>query len=189
VKCPWSQNHPLLEAYHDREWGTPVHDDRKHFEFFVMDLFQAGLSWLTILKKRDGFREAFDHFDFRRIARYGEEEVKELLANDKIIRNRLKINATIHNARKFLEVIGEYGSFDRYIWQFTDGETIHNAFTDQRDLPPSTGLSDQVSTDLKKRGFKFVGTTIVYAYMQAAGMVNDHVTGCFRYRELAGTDQ
>lgn len=149
-----------------------------------MDLFQAGLSWLTILKKRDGFREAFDNFDFRRIANYGDKKVGELLANEGIIRNRLKINATIHNARKFLYVIEEHGSFDAYIWQFTDGRTIHNTYTDQNDLPPSTGLSDRVSADLKKRGFKFVGTTIIYAYMQAAGMVNDHVTDCYRYAEL-----
>lgn len=149
-----------------------------------MDLFQAGLSWLTILKKRNGFREAFDGFDFRKIARYDEEKIRALLGNENIIRNQLKIRATVHNAGKFLEVIDEFGSFDNYIWQFAGGITIHNAFTDQDDLPASTGLSDQMSKDLKKRGFKFVGTTIIYAYMQAAGMVNDHLTCCFRYAEL-----
>ena len=186
MKCPWSQNHPLLERYHDLEWGTPVHDDRKHFEFFVMDLFQAGLSWLTILKKREGFCEAFESYDIQRIARFDEENVSRLLANERIIRNRLKINATIHNAGKFLEVINEYGSFDNYIWQFTGSKILHNAYTDQNDLPPRTELSDRISTDLKKRGFKFVGSTIIYAYMQAAGLVNDHVVSCFRYKELTG---
>lgn len=186
MKCPWSHNHPLLEAYHDHEWGNPIHDDARHFEFFTMDLFQAGLSWLTILKKRDGFRDAFDGFDFRIIAGYGEEKVQELLGNEKIIRNQLKIRATIHNAHCFLDVIREFGSFDRYIWRFTEGKTVHNAYTDQADLPASTELSDRISADLKKRGFKFVGSTIIYAYMQAAGMVNDHITTCYRYRELKG---
>jgi DNA-3-methyladenine glycosylase I len=186
-KCPWSQNHALLEEYHDREWGTPIHEDQKHFEFFVMDLFQAGLSWLTILKKREGFRDAFDGFDFRKIALYDEEKISELLLDEKIIRNKLKIRAAVHNAQKFMEVIDEFGSFDAYIWRFTDGRTIHNSYSDQNDLPASTELSDRVSKDLKERGFKFVGTTIIYAYMQAAGMVNDHIISCFRYRELAGT--
>lgn len=186
-KCPWSQNHPLLEEYHDREWGTPIHDDRKHFEFFVMDLFQAGLSWLTILKKREGFRNAFDGFDFRKIALYDEEKIRELLTDEKIIRNKLKIRATIYNAQKFLEVIEEYGSFDAYIWKFTGGVTIHNSWTDEKELPASTELSDLLSRDLKERGFKFVGSTIIYAYMQAAGMVNDHITSCFRYTELTGS--
>ena len=185
-KCPWSQNHPLLEEYHDREWGTPIHDDQRHFEFFVMDLFQAGLSWLTILKKREGFREAFDNFNFRKIAAYDENKIRELLSDEKIIRNRLKVRATVHNAQKFLEVIEEFGSFDAYIWKFSGEKTIHNVFTDQNDLPASTELSDRMSADLKLRGFKFVGTTIIYAYMQAAGIVNDHVTSCFRYKDLAG---
>jgi DNA-3-methyladenine glycosylase I len=184
MKCPWSQTHPLLEEYHDAEWGTPIHDDVRHFEFFVMDLFQAGLSWLTILKKREGFREAFDDFDFYQVARYGEEHVRRLLANENIIRNRLKINATIHNAGRFLEVIDEFGSFDDYIWKFTAWKTIHNRFTEQGHLPASTALSDQISKDLKQRGFKFVGSTITYAYLQAAGMVNDHITSCYRYTEL-----
>ena len=184
MKCPWSQTHPLLEEYHDKEWGVPIHDDLKHFEFFVMDLFQAGLSWLTILKKRKGFREAFDNFDFRKIAGYDEKRILELLTNEKIIRNQLKVRATVNNAQKILEVIEEFGSFDKYIWQFTDGRIIQNLRTDQSDLPASTGISDRMSKDLKKRGFKFVGSTICYAYMQAAGMVNDHLTSCYRHPEL-----
>ncbi|MFC2098199.1 DNA-3-methyladenine glycosylase I [Bacteroidota bacterium] len=184
MKCPWATSHPLLEEYHDNEWGTPIHDDILHFEFFTMDLFQAGLSWLTILKKREGFREAFEGFDFRKIAKYDENRIQELLGNEKIIRNQLKIRATIHNARKFLEVIEEYGTFDKYIWQFTGDRTIHNNYTDEANLPASTELSDTVSKDLKTRGFKFVGTTIIYAYMQAAGMINDHITSCFRYQHL-----
>ena len=184
MKCPWSKTHPLLEEYHDNEWGEPIHDDVRHFEFFTMDLFQAGLSWLTILKKRDGFHDAFDNFDFRKIAGYDEKKIQELLSNEKIIRNQMKIRATVHNAQKFLEIIDEFGSFDKYIWQFTGGKTIHNTYKDQNDLPASTELSDRMSKDLKKRGFKFVGTTIIYAYMQAAGMVNDHVTSCYRYAEI-----
>lgn len=185
MKCSWSQTHPLLEEYHDKEWGVPIHDDLKHFEFFVMDLFQAGLSWLTILKKREGFREAFDNFDFRKIAGYDEKRILELLTNEKIIRNQLKVRATVNNAQKILEVIEEFGSFDKYIWQFTDGRIIQNSWTHQSDLPASTGISDIMSKDLKKRGFKFVGSTICYAYMQAAGMVNDHLTSCYRHPELS----
>lgn len=184
MKCPWALDHPLLEDYHDNEWGTPIHDDVKHFEFFVMDLFQAGLSWLTILKKREGFRDAFDGFEFDKIARYDEKKIQALLGDGNIIRNQLKIRATVHNAQKFLEIVDEFGSFDNYIWQFTGGKTIHNSYTNQNDLPASTALSDQMSSGLKKRGFKFAGTTIIYAYMQAAGMVNDHITSCRRYAEL-----
>ncbi len=184
MKCSWSLTHPLLEEYHDTEWGNPVHDDRKHFEFFVMDLFQAGLSWLTILKKREGFRNALDNFDFHKIAKYEETKIQELLKDEKIIRNQLKIRATVKNAQKFLEVIEEFGSFDKYIWQFTGGKTIQNSFADQNDLPASTELSDKMSKDLKNREFKFVGSTILYAYMQAAGMVNDHITSCPRYTDL-----
>ena len=182
--CSWPSNDPLMMAYHDNEWGTPVHDDRKHFEFFVLDLFQAGLSWSIILKKREGFREALDNFEFEKIAAYDERKVQALLANEKIIRNRLKIRATIHNAARFLEVRKEFGSFDAYIWQFVNNRTIQNRYTELSQLPASTRESDAMSKDLKKRGFKFVGTTICYAYMQAAGMVNDHMTYCFRYSEL-----
>jgi len=184
-RCPWSENHPLLQGYHDKEWGGPVHEDRKHFEFIVMDLFQAGLSWLTILKKREGFREAFDNFDFLKIALYSEEKIQDLLTNDRIIRNQLKIRATVHNAQKFIEVIEEFDSFDTYIWQFTNQKTILNSWSHQSDIPASDEVSDQMSRDLKQRGFKFVGSTICYAYMQAAGMVNDHLTSCFRYTEAA----
>ena len=170
--------------YHDKEWGVPVHDDRKHFEFFVLDLFQAGLSWSIVLKKREGFREAMDNFEFAVIATYEEQKIQELLSNEKIIRNQLKIRATVSNAQKFLEIREEFGSFDKYIWQFTDNQTLHNRFTELGQLPASTSQSDAMSKDLKKRGFKFVGTTICYAYMQAAGMINDHMTYCFRYQEL-----
>lgn len=182
--CNWPGNDPLMVAYHDHEWGTPVHDDHVHFEFFVLDLFQAGLSWSIVLKKREGFRQAFDQFDFEKIASYDERKIRELLRNEKIIRNQLKIRATITNAQKFLEVREEFGSFNQYIWQFTGHQTIHHRFTEISQLPASTPESDAMSRDLKKRGFKFVGTTICYAYMQAAGMVNDHLTHCFRYRKL-----
>ncbi len=182
--CAWPGSDPLMIAYHDREWGVPVHDDHKHFEFFVLDLFQAGLSWSIVLKKREGFREAFDDFDFEKIASYNEPKIQELLTNEKIIRNQLKIRATINNAQKFLEVREEFGSFDNYIWQFVDHKTIQNRFTELSQIPASTSDSDAMSKDLKKRGFKFVGSTICYAYMQAAGMVNDHMTYCFRYKEL-----
>lgn len=184
MKCPWSLTHPLLEEYHDTEWGTPVHEDIKHFEFFVLDLFQAGLSWLTILKRREGFRIAFDGFDFRKIALYEEKKIQSLLRDEKIIRNQLKIRATVNNAKRFLEIIEEYGSFDKYVWQFTSGKTIQNNFTNQDEFPASTDISDQMSKELKSRGFKFVGSTIIYAYMQAAGLVNDHITSCPRHAYL-----
>jgi len=182
--CPWPGNDPLMNQYHDREWGNPVHDDRKHFEFFVLDLFQAGLSWSIVLKKREGFREALDNFEFEKIASYDEQKIQELLSNEKIIRNQLKIRATINNAQKFLEIREEFGSFDSYIWKFVDHQTIQNRNTELSQLPASTSESDAMSKDLKGRGFKFVGTTICYAYMQAAGMVNDHMLYCFRYHEL-----
>jgi DNA-3-methyladenine glycosylase I len=182
--CSWPSNDPLMIAYHDQEWGTPVHDDRKHFEFFVLDLFQAGLSWSIVLKKREGFREAFDNFEFEKIAAYGESKIQALLSNEKIIRNQLKIRATINNARRFLEVREEFGTFDSFIWQFVGNKTIQNRYTELGQLPASTPESDAMSKELKRRGFKFVGSTICYAYMQAAGMVNDHMTYCFRYREL-----
>ena len=182
--CSWPSNDPLMIAYHDQEWGMPVHDDRKHFEFLVLDLFQAGLSWSIVLKKREGFREAFDNFEFEKIASYDEQKIQVLLSNEKIIRNQLKIRATITNAQKFMEIREEFGSFDRYIWQFVDHQTIHNQRTELTQLPASTRESDAMSKDLKKRGLKFVGTTICYAYMQAAGMVNDHMTYCFRYKQL-----
>ena len=183
-RCEWAGDDPLMQTYHDEEWGVPKHDDRRLFEDLVLDGAQAGLSWMTILRKRENYREAFDHFEYEKIARYDEQKIQELLSNEKIIRNQLKIRATIANAQKFLEVRKEFGSFDSYIWQFVGHRTIHNRFTEVSQLPASTKISDAMSRDLKKKGFKFVGTTICYAYMQAAGLVNDHMTYCFRYREL-----
>ena len=172
--------------YHDEEWGVPVHDDMKLFEFLVLDAFQAGLSWRTVLNKRENFRKAFDEYDVNKIASYGEQEIQRLLSDADIIRNKAKVNATIENAKRFLEVQKEFGSFDTYIWQFTNGKTVYNRHKSLKELPASTSLSDAMSTDLRKRGFKFVGTTICYAFMQAAGMVNDHLVHCFRYSELKG---
>jgi DNA-3-methyladenine glycosylase I len=185
-RCNWPGNDPLMIAYHDSEWGVPVHDDRKHFEFLVLDAFQAGLSWAIIMKKREGFRSAFDGFDYRRISLYDEAKINSLLNDSSIIRNQLKIKATVNNARQFLEIQKEYGMFDKYIWQFTEHKTLMNRYTSLDQLPPTSPESDLLSRDLKKRGFKFVGSTICYAYMQAAGMVNDHLVSCFRYKELAG---
>jgi DNA-3-methyladenine glycosylase I len=171
-------------TYHDTEWGVPVHDDRKHFEFLVLDGFQAGLSWAIVLKKRDGFRKAFRDFDPARVARFTARDVKRLLADAGIVRNRLKIEATITNAHRFLEVQREFGSFDRYIWQFVGGKPLRNKHRTMGQIPAQTKESDVMSKDLQRRGFRFVGSTICYAYMQAAGMVNDHTTDCFRYREV-----
>jgi DNA-3-methyladenine glycosylase I len=175
-----------MVAYHDEEWGVPVHDDRKLFEFFVLDAFQAGLSWKTILHKRENFRAAFDGFDAERIARYGDQERERLLADAGIVRNRMKIDATIGNAREFLRLQEEYGSFDSWIWQFTDGQTVSNSWDSLEEIPALTDASDAMSKALKAEGFKFVGSTICYAFMQAAGMVNDHETDCFRYSEVGG---
>jgi len=183
-RCPWPTNIPIMVDYHDNEWGVPVHDDRKHFEFMVLDLFQAGLSWLTVLKKRENFRNAFDNFDVQKIIRYDDKKINDLLQDQGIIRNRLKINAVITNAREFIKIQDEFGSFDQYIWQFTDGKPLVNKWEQLSDLPVSTKESDDMSKELKKRGFKFVGTTICYAYMQAAGLVNDHLTYCYRYQQL-----
>jgi len=183
-RCSWCGDDKVYTEYHDREWGVPVHDDRTHFEFLILDGAQAGLSWITILKRRDNYREAFDNFDPNKVARYDEEKVKELLANKGIIRNRKKIEAAISNAKAFLKVQKEFGSFDKYIWQFVGGKPIINCWKEIKDVPAQTKESQAMSKDLKKRGFKFVGPTICYAYMQAAGMVNDHVIDCFRYKEL-----
>jgi DNA-3-methyladenine glycosylase I len=181
----WGEVDDLLAAYHDREWGVPLHDDRKLFEFLVLEGFQAGLSWNTILRKRENFRKAFHGFDVKKVARYGEKDIARLLADAGIIRNRLKVRAAVANARRFLEVQKEFGSFDRYIWGFVNGKPIRNRFRELARLPARTPLSDRISADLKARGFRFVGSTIVYAHMQAAGMVNDHLTSCFRYKEIA----
>ena len=183
-RCGWSISDPLMIDYHDKEWGVPVHDDRKHFEMIVLDGAQAGLSWQTVLRKRESYREAFDNFDPKKVARYNEKKIRELLNNPGIIRNRLKVNSAVVNAKAFLEVTDEFGSFDKYIWQFVGHRTIHNEWKSLKELPAKTSVSDAMSKDLKKRGFNFVGSTICYAYMQAAGMVNDHTTECFRYKEL-----
>ncbi len=180
VRCPWAGETKIYQDYHDKEWGVPVHDDRVLFEMINLEGAQAGLSWLTVLKKRETYREAFDNFDAKKIARYGDRKVAELLANPGIIRNRLKVAATIGNAKAFLEVQKEFGTFDRYIWQFVGGKTIRHKRHSMADAIDRTAESDAMSKDLKKRGFKFVGTTICYAFMQAVGMVDDHLDICFR---------
>lgn len=179
-RCSWS-NTEIYHDYHDNEWGRPVHDDRKLFEMLILEGMQAGLSWITILNKREAFRQAFDQFDPVKVAAYDEAKIEELMQNEKIIRNRLKIKSAVTNARLFLEVQQEYGSFDTYIWSYVDHTPIINHFHDMSDIPASTPLSDRISKDLKKMGFKFVGSTIMYAFMQAIGIVNDHVKGCFLY--------
>ena len=183
-RCAWGSSNPLMIEYHDTEWGVPLHDEQKLFEFLVLEGMQAGLSWNTILNKRQNFRAAFHDFDPQRVARYTARDVKRLLNNPGIIRNRLKIEAAITNARQFLEVQNEFGSFDAYIWRFVEGRPIKNVFKSLKEIPAKTPLSDAVSKDLKQRGFKFVGSTIVYAHMQATGMVNDHTIDCFRYNEV-----
>jgi DNA-3-methyladenine glycosylase I len=181
VRCPWPSNDPLMIAYHDDEWGVPLHDDQKLFEFMVLDCFQAGLSWRTVLHKRENFRVAFDNFDYRKIASYDQEKIDSLLQDSGIIRNKAKINGTIQNAKAFLLVQEEFGSFDQYIWKFTNGKTIYNKLQSLDENPTRSELSDRLSADLVKRGFKFVGSTICYAFIQAIGMVNDHLVTCFRY--------
>lgn len=186
-RCSWPGDIPIYVDYHDTEWGRPTHDDTELFEFLVLEGAQAGLSWITILKKREAYREAFDGFDPAKVALYGPEKVEELMANEGIVRNRLKINAAITNAKLFLEVVEEFGSFDAFMWGYVDGAPIVNRWESEDEIPASTPLSDRISKDLKKRGFKFVGSTIMYAYMQSIGMVNDHVAGCFVYRELVSS--
>lgn len=181
-RCAWPQGDPQMLRYHDKEWGVPVHDDRKHFEFLILEGAQAGLSWRTVLHKRAAYRKAFANFDPRRVARFDARKVKTLLKNAGIIRNRLKIEAAISNARAFLTVQKEFGSFDKYVWRFVGDRPIVNRWTALKQLPARTKESDKLSADLKKRGFRFVGSTIVYAHMQAAGMVNDHLMTCFRHR-------
>lgn len=183
-RCDWAGSDPLMIEYHDHEWGVPVHDDRKHFEFLVLDGAQAGLSWSTVLKKRARYREVFDGFRPEIVATYGEEKVEALLADPGIIRNKLKVNSAIRNARAFLKIQEEFDGFDAYIWRFVGGETRVNGWERMDQIPASTPQSDAMSEDLKQRGFNFVGSTISYAYMQAAGMVNDHVVSCFRYAAL-----
>jgi DNA-3-methyladenine glycosylase I len=185
-RCTWPANDELMIAYHDEEWGVPVHDDRKWFEFLLLDAFQAGLSWKTILHRRDGFRKAFDNFDYQKIAAYTETDYERLINDASIIRNRAKIRGTIKNAQVFIAIREEFGSFDNYIWQFTGGKTIVNHCKQLSEIPVRTELSDQISKALKKRGFSFVGSTICYSFMQAAGMVNDHMEDCFRFEICCG---
>jgi DNA-3-methyladenine glycosylase I len=182
-RCAWISD-PLMQKYHDEEWGVPLHNDRKIFEFMVLDAFQAGLSWKTILNKRENFRKAFDNFDPAVVALYDEDKYQSLLADAGIIRNRAKIRGTIKNAKAFLKIQEEYGTFDKYIWSFVENKTIQNSWNTLSEIPAKTEASDRISKDLTKRGFKFAGSTICYAFMQTAGLVNDHVTGCFRHSQL-----
>ncbi|MDX1995361.1 MAG: DNA-3-methyladenine glycosylase I [bacterium] len=187
IRCQWvNLNEPLYVHYHDTEWGVPVHEDNALFERICLEGAQAGLSWLTILRKRENYRAAFDQFDPAVVARYDDAKVAELLANPGIVRNRLKIAATINNAQRFLEVQEAFGSFDRYLWDYVDGKTIQNSWRTLSEIPPETDLSKRLSKDLLKRGFKFVGGTICYAMMQACGLVNDHIVDCFRHEEVKG---
>ncbi|WP_435413650.1 DNA-3-methyladenine glycosylase I [Psychroserpens mesophilus] len=183
-KCGWCLGDDLYEAYHDKEWGVPVRDDDTLFEFLILETFQAGLSWITVLKKRENFRKALDDFDYRKIAVYNQKKIDSLLQNEGIIRNKLKVKATITNAQAFINIQKEFGSFSKYIWDFVDGKPIKNAIKNYKEAPANTPLSDAISKDLKKRGFKFVGSTVIYAHMQATGMVNDHEVNCFRYNEV-----
>jgi DNA-3-methyladenine glycosylase I len=183
-RCGWCEGNPLYEAYHDKEWGVPVYDDETLFEFLILETFQAGLSWITVLRKRENFRKAFDDFDYKKIAQYQQTKIDSLLQDVGIIRNKLKVNATITNAQAFMKIQEEFGSFSKYIWGFVDGKPIKNTYQTLNNVPANTPISDMLSKDLKKRGFKFVGTTVVYAHMQATGMVNDHVKDCFRHNEV-----
>ena len=183
-RCPWPSDDKLMIKYHDNEWGVPVHNDRKLFEFLILEGFQAGLSWRTILHKRENFRKAFDNFDFNKVAKYNKRKINSLLKNEGIIRNKLKIEAAITNAKAFLQVRKEFGTFDKYIWSFVNVKQIQNKFKSLKELPAKKKLSDKISDDLKKRGFKFVGSTIVYAHMQATGMVNNNLITCYKQKEI-----
>lgn len=183
-RCGWCVGDPLYERYHDEEWGVPLYDDNKLFEFLILETFQAGLSWITVLRKRENFRKAFDNFDYKKIANYKQSKIDALLQDAGIIRNKLKVKATVTNAQAFINIQNEFGSFSDYIWGFVKGKPIKNNLKDHKNAPANTALSDKISKDLKKRGFKFVGTTVVYAHMQATGMVNDHEMSCFRYSEV-----
>ena len=184
-RCDWCENtFDAYVEYHDKEWGVPVHDDKIQFEFLILEGAQAGLSWSTILKKREGYRQAFANFDVEQVARFDEHKIQELLKNPAIVRNKLKVRSAVTNAQKFLKVQEEFGSFDKYIWSFVDGEPIANYWEEMSEVPASTDTSDKLAKDLKSRGFKFVGSTIIYAHMQAVGMVNDHLVSCFRHKEI-----
>lgn len=184
VRCQWVTDDPLYVRYHDEEWGVPVHDDRTHFEFLILEGAQAGLSWLTVLRKREAYRAAFADFDPEKVARFTASKIAKLLENPGIVRNRLKVASAVSNAKRFLEVQKEMGSFDRYLWSFVGGKPVDGRRETHRSVPPTSDASDRLSKDLKKRGFKFVGSTIVYAHLQACGLVNDHLTTCFRYRQV-----
>lgn len=186
IRCSWCGEDPLYVKYHDEEWGVPVYEDDKLFEFLILETFQAGLSWITILKKRENFRKAFDNFDYKKISNYDESKLEELMNNSGIIRNKLKIKATVSNAQAFMSIQKEFNSFSDYIWKYINGKPIINTWNSLKDIPAKTELSDLISKDLKKRGFKFVGSTVIYAHMQATGMVNDHIKSCFRYKEVNG---
>ena len=185
IRCSWCGDLPIYKDYHDNEWGRPVHDDRKLFEMLILEGAQAGLSWITVLKKRENYRKAFDNFDPNKVSLYDEEKIQSLMENEGIIRNRLKINSAVINAKLFLEVAEKYGSFDKFIWSYVNYKPITNHVKQIEDLPATTPLSDQISKDLKKMGFKFVGSTIIYSFMQATGMVNDHLVDCFAYKEIS----
>lgn len=183
-RCGWCEGDKLYETYHDEEWGVPVYDDKILFEFLLLETFQAGLSWITILRKRENFRAAFDDFNYKKIANYTEEKIQGLLKNEGIIRNKLKVRSAVTNAQAFIEIQEEFGSFSNYIWGFVDGKPIQNNISDYKKAPSTSTISDKISKALKKRGFKFVGSTVIYAHMQATGMVNDHEVSCFRYEKL-----
>lgn len=184
-RCHWVQTNTLYEIYHDTEWGVPIHEDQKHFEFLILEGAQAGLSWLTILKRRQEYRKVFSHFDPEKVARYGDQKISELMSNAGIIRNKLKIISAINNAKRFIDIQEEFESFDQYVWQFVDGQPIQNHWKSFKEIPAETKESKALSRDLKARGFTFVGPTIIYAHMQATGLVNDHTIDCFRYPELS----
>lgn len=188
-RCAWAGDNPIYQSYHDKEWGVPLHTDKKLFEFLILEGAQAGLSWITILKKRPAFRKAFDNFDYTLVAEYGDDKVKELLENADIIRNRLKINAAIKNAQAFIKVRQEFGTFNKYIWDFVEHKPIQNKWPSSKEMPAKTELAETLSKDLKKRGFSFVGPVIVYSHMQATGMVNDHTVDCFRHKEIKQLSQ
>ena len=183
-RCKWADYNELMKEYHDKEWGTPQHNDKMLYELLILEGMQAGLSWNTVLQKRDNFKKAFDNFDYNKIIRYEEEKIEELMQNEGIIRNRLKILSVISNAKSFIKIQEVFGSFNKYIWDFVDNKSVHNSWKKLEDLPSNTELSNRISKDMKKRGFKFIGTTIIYSFLQAIGVVNDHVTNCFRYSEL-----
>lgn len=184
LRCPWPSDDILMIKYHDKEWGVPLHSDKKLFEFLILEGFQAGLSWRTVLYKRENFRKAFDNFDYNKVAKYDKRKINSLLKDEGIIRNKLKVEGAVKNAKAFLQIRKEFGTFDKYIWGFVNNKPIQNKFKSLKELPARTELSDLISKDMKKRGFTFVGSTIIYAHMQATGMANDHLTSCFRHKEV-----